>query len=262
LNYAKLTALAFIASGALLVLGDQPPENLQARLDSEVDEYDLSARDLARALIAVAQHFEIPMGIEWIQPASPKPVNLRWKKTTVRAVLESVVRAHPGYRLGVGQGSVHVFYAGADTDPSNFLNIPIPALDMDNVYPAVARWRLEQIVRAKVSPPPQPGRPSSVGYEITVGPRETKQSFHWKNSKVRDVLYTLALDGDYKIWTVTFPESSARTSTGFRPTLSLWITQAGPNELPDWDRFDWRHQPPAPPLASKAALSESAAGRK
>jgi hypothetical protein len=199
-----------------------------------------------RALIAVSSEFKIPMGIEWISQEPSKPIKLRRKRTTVRAIIESVARTQTGYQLEVGDAMLHVFYNGAKADPSNFLNIKIPEFNLQNMYVAEARRTLERIVSAKVAPPP-PGKPVSVGGETILDPRDKRQDFHWENANVREILDGLTLAGDYKIWVVTFPESSALTPTGFRPTLSLWVTNARPNHLPSWDRFDWTHGPPPPP---------------
>lgn len=241
----SLAALILVGEAVSLQPTQQPLGSLQERLDAIVRDYTLSKPDLARALIAIASQFRISMGIEWIEPKPPRPVNLTWKRATVRQIIESVVKAQPGYECEVEGGMLHVFYKGAGADQSNFLNIRIPEFSVENTYVAMARHRLQQMVWATVSPPP-PGQPISEGGEVILDPDDTRQNFRWQNTNVRDVLDKLTLAGYYKIWAVTFPESPARTSAGFRPTLSLWITQPRPNEFPDWDRFDWRHQPPPP----------------
>jgi len=230
---------------------EQEAGSLQGTLDAQVDSYTLSQPDLARALIAVSSQFKIPMGIEWIEPKSPEPVNLTWEHTTVRAIVESVVRAQRGYELDVGDAMIHVFYSGARADTSNYLNIEIPEFNLEDTYVGLARLRLEQIVRARVTPPPSPGTPVSVGGSVALDPHDKRRDFHLEDANVREVLDRLTLAGDYKVWVATFPRGPALTPTGFRPTLSLWVPRAGANRLPGWDLFDWGHSPPPPPSVAR-----------
>jgi len=225
---------------------EQKAGSLRGTTDTRVDNYALSQPDLARALIAVSSEFKIPMGIEWVEPKSPEPINLRWDHTTVRAIIESLVSAQRGYELDLGNAMVHIFYNGARADPSDFLNINIPEFNLQDTYVGLARLRLEQIVWARVTPPPPPGTPISVGGSVALDPHDKRQDFRMVNTNVREVLDRLTLAGDYKIWVATFLQGSALTPTGFRPTLSVWVPQAGPSHLPAWDLFDWEHSPPPP----------------
>jgi hypothetical protein len=119
---------------------------------------------------------------------------------------------------------------------------------LEHVHVGLARRKLEQIVWDTVSPPPPPlpGKPASWGGSVPLDPGDTAKSFRWENVEVRDALDELTLAGHYRVWAVSFPESGKRTPTGFRLTLSLWMSWLGPNSLPSWDLFDWDHQPPLP----------------
>jgi hypothetical protein len=248
-----LIALLLAVRPSPVKASEQKAGGLQGRVDAQVESYTLSQPDLARALIAVSSEFKIPVGIEWIEPRSSQPIKLKWEHTTVGAIIQSLATVQPGYELEVGDAIVHIFYSGARADPSNFLNIEIPEFDLQHTYVGLARLRLEQVVAARVTPPPPPGAPISMGGSVALDPHDRRQNFRFVDAKVREVLDTLTLAGEYKIWVATFPEGPALTPTGFRPTLSLWAPQAGPNELPAWDLFDWNHSPPSPPKAGAVA---------
>lgn len=241
-------ALLLLVGNALWLQPAELGSPLKRQLDAVIENYRVSEPDLARALIAVASQFQVPMGIEWIQSGSRHPVSLRWKTGTVRQILESVVKSQPGYKLEVGENMLHVFYDGAKADPGNFLNIRITEVTLQRTPVAVARRRLQQIVWNKALPPSAhpPGKPISEGGEVILDPDDKPQNFRWENVTVRDALDETTLAGHYKVWAVSFPDDPARTATGFRPTLSLWTPWVDPNNLPSFDLFDWRHRPPLP----------------
>jgi hypothetical protein len=215
---------------------------LQVKLGATVSRYSISESDLPSALIAVASEFELPMGIEWVTPGVPHPVELSWERATVREVVESIVRNEPGYELKTTDGVVHVSYKGSRDDKANFLNLRLGQFHSRTEHISVILDRLRRIVRGIVSPQPASGTDF---YHVVIADRATV-SLDLPNPTVREVLDQLALASDrYKIWAVSFQQDPGLTPTGFRRTFTIWNDTPVPDpEQPVWDRFLWGKPPP------------------
>src|SRR5262245_11398772 len=101
-------------------------QHVQSKLDQEVDVFDSKAASGEEQLIELAQHFQIPLGIEWVDYRSEKtvlPVHLR--KTTVREAIRHILQQHPGYEFEMKNGIIHVFSPSLVNDGRNYLNLRI-----------------------------------------------------------------------------------------------------------------------------------------
>jgi hypothetical protein len=212
------------------------PQDHRTRLDTPVENYTVSETNRARALIQVASRFQIPMGIEWIEPAAPEGVNLSWTGVTVRKIIESVVRGRPGYAATFEGRMVHVFYEGARADKANFLNMTLHGFKVQDEHVGVALYDLHQVVVHRVSPQNE----CCVFHQIMLEPNDHLISLEFHNPTVREVLDQLTLASGSKIWAVTFREGPGLTPTGSRRTRSLWNDHLiSDNDQPVWDRFPW-----------------------
>jgi len=236
----KSVLLALIAvSSVSPCLASQGSPTLQEKLARVVVTYAVSEGSFPTALAKVAQDFGVPMGIEWIRlPSDPQEVKLAWRKTTVRQILQSIVRARPGYEVKVGDGIVHVLYPNAESDEKSFLNIRVRNFQSVDQYVAFSKQKLHDSVRKTIFPPvPHAGGSLPSVREIVVSGGEHKATFTVQNGTVRDVLDKMALATDGKIWIITFDQKAGLTSTGFRRTIaSLWNASA---TLPDQDQPSW-----------------------
>jgi hypothetical protein len=77
-------------------------------------------------LLEVAQHFQIPMGLEWLDDPNAvyAPLSLKANSTIAELLLSIVRRAH-GYRMTVINGIVNVRPAGPGQSRLNVLNLKI-----------------------------------------------------------------------------------------------------------------------------------------
>jgi hypothetical protein len=83
-------------------------------------------------LIEVAQHYQIPMGIEWIgRPVPTVSASPKYRPTTVRSLVATILRPYPDYRLKVVDGLVHITNQAFVDSPRNFLNIRISEFKVD-----------------------------------------------------------------------------------------------------------------------------------
>jgi hypothetical protein len=131
---AALAGMTVVTSG----------QTLQARLDQQTD-FRPSTESPVEQLIEVAQRFQVPMGIEWLEQRDGKS-----NRSTVRepggkthSVLElirSILRESPEHQLMIEDNLLHVFSQSSIAHPFNFLNLQIEdfAAQDDSLYGAEA----------------------------------------------------------------------------------------------------------------------------
>ncbi|MGH9915707.1 MAG: hypothetical protein ACRD63_10525, partial [Pyrinomonadaceae bacterium] len=215
---------------------------MQTKLRTKVENYTIAADTFLQALTRVAAKFEIPMGFEWVKaPDTLRSINRSWQRATVYQIIESLVKAQPGYDFRISNGVVHVFPHGSLTDEHNFLNIRIDKFEVQNEFVEVASERLRSRVRGLIrQPPPSPPGARQTGKGVAgsmvIDMRDRQVSFRLVNSTVRDVLDKLSLAAGFKIWVVTYPETPTFTNAGFRRTSSLYTD----NIIPDENQPIWR----------------------
>src|SRR6266852_7355757 len=222
--------------------GTQRPEDLDAKLRMNLKSYQLQANNFVEALTRVASDFQIPIGIEWVNPpAAGTRVNLSWKNATIREVLQAIVKTQPGFKMLVGSSVVHVSSSDLVPDHENPLKLKINAFEVHNVPAELASRQLHDTVKRTLLPPkPQQGfgRREGVGGSGFSNIDDPKISVTLKNATVEDVLDALASASARKIWIVTFSDARTLTAAGYRRTLGLWNRAPVPDdEQPVWDMF-------------------------
>jgi hypothetical protein len=204
-------------------------QDLETKLAQRAD-WIPSATNVREQLIQVAQHYKIPMGIEWVIKPEEKEVKLVvGGAPTVMSLLNLILQATPNYSLTVGRGIVHVSDNRYTVDSRNFLNMRIGEfkLTKTNVYDAEAELRLK--IRMTLHPERYVGGWNG-GYGS--GPREENDlnlqniSFSGKNLTVRDILDRIVSANGNTLWVVNiaptnmmanepfFAQSDAKQETG------------------------------------------------
>jgi len=223
-------------------------DDLNLKLQNRVCDYRLDADNFLSAIIKVADKFEIPVGIVWINaPSARTKMGLFWKVATVEEILKGIVSSQPGYELHITHGIVHIFSRRIPAD-KNFIFQKIEDFEVKHEVVQMAERQLRNTVKSRVAP----SKSSSggiVGSLITkVG--EPTIDVTLKDASVAQILDSLALASSKKIWVVTFVDGSATTATGFMRTSTLWNDQDVPDdEQPVWDMFEWRESLPFPGIA-------------
>jgi hypothetical protein len=94
-------------------------------------------------LIEVAQHFQIPAGIEWVEDSNAvvAPLSLE-ANATVGELFSAIVRRVNGHRLIVKNGMVHVFSMRFSNSPANLLNLRLRHFQIRNENLFDARRKL------------------------------------------------------------------------------------------------------------------------
>ena len=209
---------------------------VEARLDEVVPSCTISECSFARALIVVASQHDLPMGIEWIEPSPSERIERHWDHSSLREIINSLVNSRPGYSVRFDGGRTHVYYRGAESDTSNFLNLKLESFSIQEKHIAVALYQLRKSVAGRVSPQAK----QAEFLEIMLEPNDRLISEQFQNSTVRSILDDLTLQSDSRVWVVTFPQKAGLTRTGYRRTCSLWNSAAvHDDDQPIWDRFRW-----------------------
>jgi hypothetical protein len=226
--------------GAAFALDSTQPDRIETRLRQPVQTYHLVADNLADGLMRVAEEFQIPMGIQWVNtPAAKSKLDRFWKDVTVRQILVSIANTQPNYEVTVSNGVVHVFSTTV-TPNQNFLFIKIASFDAHHDVVGMAERKLRRLVQL-ATVPPTPGPAAGIGGSLAANVGEQKIDLRLSNTTAQDVLDALVLASPKKIWVVTFAEGSTPTATGFRRTLSFW-NDSRPipdDEQPVWSMFRW-----------------------
>jgi hypothetical protein len=113
-------------------------EDLSARINKRVTNYNLSVFTFVEALMHVSSDFEVPMGIAWVsKPAAKAALAFAWKDATVRQIIEAIVETHPGYRLELKNGVVQISPESLVAEEESFLATKIKTFQAQNEYTEV-----------------------------------------------------------------------------------------------------------------------------
>ncbi len=246
---SKLLLLLVLVQPSGISFAQEGARVLEAKLQTRLDSYALTADTFLQALTKVASQFELPMGIVWIEgPETPAVFKHTWTHATLHQVVDTIVASHPGYDSAIKNGVLRVFPRGDLDDKSSFLNLKIDEFEVKNEIAGKSIRRLHRVVKEIVSPPP-PSLPGG-GEAWSFGSNADDQpvSFTLKNVTVRDVLDRLTLSSASKIWIVTYSQDSRPTKTGFRRTASLFNdTPIREDDEPAWAVLRWGSIPPKQP---------------
>jgi hypothetical protein len=227
------------------LVGARRPD-FQANVHMRVKNYTLNADSFLDALAKVAAKFQIPIGVQWSENSDTKrKVYASWANVDAQQVIQQLVRAHPGYRLEVSGGVVHVFPDWTISNRHDFVNLKVSKFIVRDQVPEIASHQLRDLVKLNVSPSPlpKPGVAGGTGYSQGADVGEQNIGLRLQNVTVRDALDKIALASDRKIWVVTFTDEPL-TPSGFRRTRTLWIKTIASNEQPVWDSLRWGDEIP------------------
>jgi len=238
----------FLAGAVFLLLCPhlRGAQSIQQRLQTKVQNYNLSEPTFLEALLKAAADFKLPMGVELVKsPSVLRPVKRSWRQATAMEILTALVRGEKGYRLRVDDGIVHVFQKEIVSQRSNFLNIRIRRFDAQSTTGQAAGTRLWMLVNARFQPPkpPTPGPHGTMSSGLgNLGDRTF--SLDLRDTTVRGVMDALAVSSEYKIWVVAFALGKSLMPSGFQRTVSP--TKPGPTSdagQPGWESLKWGEKP-------------------
>ena len=206
----------------LLLASSLNAQDLSSRLSQPAD-YQPKATTTLQQLIEVAQHYRIPMGIEWIQEtnaetvAPPEPIN----KGTVNDLIVAILQNSPGYLAQQRDGVMQIVKTDFLDKQENFLNLRLSEFRIQdaNVFDAEALLRISILMKL------HPGRGFGGGYGYGV-PRDDgfdrlNITFAGNDLKVREILNKIVVGNGNALWVVQFSPAQKMSGTQFRAQVSL-----------------------------------------
>ena len=220
----KFSALAGIRLSAvvLLLATSLNAQDLAAQL-SQPATYQPKATTTLQQLIEVAQHYRIPMGIEWIRETKAEPVAQPElvKGTTVNDLIVAILQNSPGYLAQQRDGVLQIANTDFLDSPENFLDLRLSEFRTQNanVFDAESLLRIHILLKL------HPGRGFGGGYGYGT-PRDDgfdkpNLTFAGNDLKVREILNKIAAGNGNALWVVLFDPSQKMPGRSFRAQASL-----------------------------------------
>jgi hypothetical protein len=209
------------------------PDEIALKLNARIARGQIEGGFLEDVMQA-ARTFALPMGISWIDTASAQQKRtIEYQNTTVLEIIEDIAKTEPGYEVKVSNGVVHVSTMSV-LPGQNFLYLRIPKFSATGVAGVIkaALWmRLNQ----QISPDPRRGYGGSIFHNAA----DPSFDLVLTNVSVEDILDSVAVGSNDKVWVVTFEEKPDHlTATGFRRSESLRSKTFVPDEdQPVWETF-------------------------
>jgi len=207
--------------------------------NKRVADYSVQADTFIDALLKIAARFELPLAVEWIKSADTlQPVRLSQKETIAAAVLDAVVSSRQGYAWQLESGVVHVFPRTLLTDSRNPLNMRITGFPKHPVTVAGANAFLfnastETMRASQGKVESLPGGGVEPEFRIAVG-----------DAPLREILNSVILASNTKVWIATFPSKLPLTLKGyFEVTPMMDPKYIHAEDQPVWIFLRWGDPP-------------------
>jgi hypothetical protein len=165
-----------------------------------------SDKSVLYRLVAIAQHYEIPMGIEWINGSTElgTPSSRPRESYTVRDLLTAIVARLPDYQLTVDNGIVHIAPPVFAVRRENVLNLIIEEFKIENNNLYEANHELQLSVDMTLHPDEyEDGYVGGFGYGPDVLAKQNF-SFQGDDLTVRQILDGLAKANGNALWIAEF----------------------------------------------------------
>lgn len=210
-------------------------QDLSARL-AQPATYQPQATATLDRLIEVAQHYRIPMGIEWIQEtkAETEPLAEPVKQRTVNDLIIAILQQSPGYLAQQRDGVLQIVPTDFLDKDENFLNLRFSEFKLQDASVFDAEASLRMYILLKL----HPGRGFGGGYGTPDenGFDKPTITFAGNDLSVREILNKIVTGNGNALWVVQFSSAQKMPGRSFRAQVSLNDGQAMPN-------FHWRVLP-------------------
>ena len=240
-KFGLFLVAAWVGCPAICLAQSDNPSTLDQSLSRRISEGHVDGT-FVESLGQVASAFSIPMGISWLKTeGSQKKRSIEFKNATVLEMIEAIAGSEPNYEVVILNGVLHVATKEIPLG-QNFLYLRISEFATKGIANG-AKVALWMQLNQRISRDPHRG----YGGSILSSTSEPKLDLTFTNATVEEILDSIAVASDHKVWLVTFEDNLNLTPSGFRRTDSLLSTTVAPNEAqPEWDIFPWGPLPPIP----------------
>ena len=212
-------------------------QDLSSRL-SQPAHFQPKATTTLQQLIEVAQHYRIPMGIEWIgdtqTETAPQPETI--KRRTVNDLIAAILQHSPGYVAQQRDGVLQIAKTDFLDKRENFLNLRLSTFELENENIFGAEFELRLCIRMELHPERYAnGYVGGYGYGPSQddGFDKANITIAGNDLTVREILNKIVVANGNALWVVQFSPSQKMSSEPFRAQMSLNDNQT----LPD---FHWK----------------------
>jgi len=183
-------------------------QDIESKLARKADFVPSDKSTLDR-LVAIAQHYEIPMGIEWIGGTGSQELQVpspqRPDGYTVRDLLSAIVARLPDYQMTVENGVVHIAPPVVAVRTDNFLNLIIEEFQVENENLFGAQHELKLSIDMTLHPDEyEDGYAGGYGYAPDHVFAKRKFSFKSDDTSVREILDGLIKANGNALWIAEF----------------------------------------------------------
>jgi hypothetical protein len=216
-THSTLGRLFQVVGLLLLVEGLLYGQSLNSKL-SQKASFVPKSRSPLEQLIEVARHYQIAMGIEWIDEGGQQASTLERNNTrTVQDLVRAILRPSPGYRLRIDRGVLHISNRAFLTDARNFLNVRIPEFKVKEANIYDANWSLSLGIKIRLHPELYAkGWNGGYGYNPGGVFDVHNITFSGRNLSVRQILNGIAAANGNALWVVRLdPSRMMKTEPAF-----------------------------------------------
>jgi len=202
---AALVCLPLVVAVPQKRAGKSGPD-LEVKLARKADFVPSDKSTLDR-IVAIAKHYEIPMGIEWIGGAGAEdlevPAAAIPATRTVRDLLTAMVSRLPDYQMSVQNGVVHIAPPVIAVRSDNFLNLVIEDFEVKDDTLFGAEHELRIAIDMTLHPEIE-GYAGGYGYDPEHVFAKPHFSYKSDDLTVREILDGLAKANGNALWLVEF----------------------------------------------------------
>src|SRR5437588_4720229 len=203
-----LRRILIIAAFSLALAPNGIAQDLRSKLGQKAD-FVPEARLAKDALIEIAAHYKIAMGIEWAYDTRPSRAILLTPQPTVEDMINLVLSQAPGYSKNISKGVVSIRKENFAGDRRNFLTFRLADYRVRNANVFGAEWQLRVNIHRALHPENYAcglnggyGQPDRCdGFNI----RDI--SFERENITVREILDAIVTNNRNSFWIVELNRS-------------------------------------------------------
>ncbi|HYP00826.1 MAG TPA: hypothetical protein VER76_11600 [Pyrinomonadaceae bacterium] len=216
-------------------------EDIESRLSQKAD-FIPGGKSASDQLIAVAQHYRIPMGIEWVDQGRSQELDVapppRESNPTVRDVLQAIVLRLPGYQMTTRNGVVHITQPAFAGAAGNFLNVQIEEFQVENENLLAAKEQLRLSIDMTLHPDDyEGGYAGGYGYNPDNVFAKRNISFTGKDLTVREILDGLVKANGNALWVAQLDLDDFQTAA--KPSTTKPTKNSKPEEANSKYRWDF-----------------------
>ena len=220
----KLSVTMFLLASTLHA------QDLSSRL-SQPANYQPKATTTLQQLIEVAQHYRIPMGIEWIHETKTEdaPLTETIKPRTVNDLITAILNRSPGYLAQQRDGVLQIVKTDFLDKRENFLNLRLSTFELDNENIFGAEHYLSLHIKMELHPDRGYGGGFGYGGDRDDGFDKHNITLAGNDLTVREILNKIVITQGNALWVVQFSPSQKMADEPFRAQVSMHDNQTQPD---------------------------------